>query len=251
MQGIGAFMKIVHSVAFFRHEASAYESERCGVARGIFFNNYIAPLILAHREVWKGCELRVHHDERVKELASWPLLVEAAKGGDVKLVPCGEAPTLCGGMLWRLRPLYEEGAEWVVCRDVDALPMHRDRKMVEEAIASGAVCHAVLDSESHSGLMGGMVAFHAPTFRSIVPRLPEFETPEFNQHGSDQRWLNSVIWPAVVDRTFIHQRRADIAYPQAMRTARVAPKETPLDNCANHLGGCFDVERALVVLRAI
>ena len=229
----------VHSIAFFKHEASAYESERAGVARGIFFHNFVKPLILAHRIVWDGWMLRVHHDDAVTSTACFQMLAAAEKRGDLQLVNCGKAVTLTGSMLWRLRPCYDEGVEWVVCRDLDSLPMHRDRLMVEQAIASGAKVHAILDSESHSGpLMGGMTAFHAPTFRSIVPTLPAFNEASFNALGADQRWLNGTLWPSLMSQAFIHQRRTDIAYPQAMRTARVLPQVTPLDKCANHVGGC-------------
>ena len=242
-------MKIIHSIAFFRHEASSYEGERCGDARGIFFDNFVRPLLLAHKAVWGGrADLVVHHDDRVKTLPSFKLLEAAQAAGEVRLVDCGKAVTLCGAMLWRLRPLYEKGVDWVVCRDLDSLPMHRDRSMVEEAIASGCLAHVIHDSESHSGLMGGMSSFHAETWRTMIPQLPKFEELEFNVHGSDQRYLNACIWPRIAGRTFVHQRRDDVLHSLAMKTARVHPQVTPLDKCSNHVGGCYDVSKAMAVL---
>lgn len=246
----GASVKIIHSLAFFRSQHSAYESERCGVARGIFFDNFVKPLLAAHRAVWgKDAELVVHHDNRAMELPSFRLLTSASERGELRLVFCGEAVTLCGAMMWRLRPIYEEGVDWVVCRDLDSLPMHRDRSMIEEAMAAGADAHAILDSESHSGpMMGGMTSWRAAAFRSVVPSLPRFEEETFNNHGSDQRWLNGTLWPHVANKTFIHQRRSDIQYPQAMRTARVHPQTTPLDHVVRHIGAGYAVDRALEVL---
>ncbi len=243
-------MKLIHSLSFFRSDRSAYESERCGDARGIFFDNFIRVLLPAHKAVWgTDAELVVHHDDRVLELPSFRLLTKASEAGDVRLVFCGKVETLCGAMLWRLRPIYELGVDWVICRDVDSLPMHRDRKMVEEAIAAGALCHAMMDSESHSGpLMGGMTAFHADTFRTMVPKLPLFSEEEFDIHGSDQRYLNAVVWPKIAGKTFIHQRREDVIYPQAMETRRVHPQTTDLDRVVRHLGAGYDCERALAVL---
>ena len=46
----------------------------------------------------------------------------------------------------------------------------------------------------------------------------------------------------------IHQRRDDVTHSLAMKTLRVHPQVTDLDKCSNHVGGCFDVDRALVVL---
>jgi hypothetical protein len=245
-------VRIIHSIAFFRHASSAYEGERCGDARGVFFDNFVRVLIPAHKAVWGSrAELVVHHDDRVRDLPSFALLVKAAGAGELRLVACGEAKTLTGAMLWRLRPLYEKGVDWVVCRDLDSLPMHRDRSMVEEAIAAGALCHAILDSESHGGpLMGGMTAFQAETWRTMVPILPTFEEAEFNIHGSDQRYLNSCIWPRIAAKTFIHQRRDDVAYPMAMQTARTHPQVTDLDKIVRHIGAGYDCERALKALEA-
>src|SRR3990167_7943028 len=121
----------VYSIAYYKHDASGYESARAGTSQGIFFNSIIPTVIRAFRVVFRDWELRIHHDERVRASAAWPLIERCAKAVLLKLVPMGEAKTLCGSMLWRLLPLHEPGVEWVACRDVDSLPMHRDRRMIE------------------------------------------------------------------------------------------------------------------------
>lgn len=244
-------MKNVHSLAFYRHNASGYESERAGVARGIFFINFLPAVIRAHHIAWKGWELRIHHDDRVRDFAYFKALEIMDREGLIKLVPMGKADTLTGSMLWRLAPVFDEDVDWVVCRDLDSMPMHRDRKMVEEAMASGAEAHAILDSESHSGpLMGGMTAFRSRVVRVVVPGMRELESSmqatgiDFNQHGGDQLWLNKILWPRIKDKTMIHQRRRDIAYPDAMETKLVAPQETALDKVIRHVGAGFKREIA-------
>lgn len=243
-------MKRIYSTAFFRHDASGYESERAGVARGVFFQNFIEPLLAAFAAVWSGWELWMYHDDRVMQLPCWATLTRAAKSGRVTLIHQGVAETLCGSMLWRLNPLSHPDVEWVVCRDVDSLPMHRERLMVEEAIASGAAAHAILDSESHGGpLMGGMTAYHGPTWREVV--APKWSVPsdiDLNQHGADQRVLKRVAWPILQSRTLVHQRRPDVMYPSAMSTRPVAPQTTPLDHVVRHIGAGYDVVRAMEVL---
>lgn len=247
---------IVHSTALFRHDASGYESERAGTSRGIFFSNFLQTLVKAHSHAFRGWELRIHHDERARGLAYFDELERMHADGLLRLVPMGHAQTLCGSMLWRLEAAYDPEVEWVVCRDVDSLPMERDRVMVEEAMASGAEVHAILDSESHSGpLMGGMTAFKASLIREVWPTpeklhkaMAKWPPEEWNWHGCDQRFLNSTLWPFVAPRTFVHQRRLDIGYPEAMKTKAVAPAVTDLDKVIRHIGAAYNRERVMEIL---
>ena len=251
-------MNIV-STAFFRHEASGYESENAGVARGIFFVNYLRCVVRAHWLVWgPEWQLRIHHDDRIKAFPYFKALKAMDGRGLIKLVDCGKAETLCGSMLWRMKPLWENETDVLVCRDLDSLPMPRDFRMVHEFAMSGAIAHAVLDSESHSGpLMGGMCAFLAPSVRVATPFVQSYEQllqrvadVNLNRHGADQVVLNREFWPAVKERALIHQKRNDIAYPEAQETRRVAPKLHPLDNIV-HMGAAFDVEKALDIMKGL
>lgn len=248
----------IYSLAFFRSAQSGYESPRAGTSQSIFFDNFIPSVVRAFRVVWGGWELWIHHDDRVKDRSSWPFLVRCAEAGMLKLIPMGQTEPLCKSMLWRMQPLWLQDnldvtptpVHTVVCRDVDSLPMHRDRKMVEQAFSMGARCHAILDSESHSGpLMGGMVAFRgAPICQNALFDDKEID---FNVHGSDQRWLNKWIWPSCKEGTIIHQRRRDIQYPEAMKTLPVAPQETELDKVVRHVGAGYPRELAMEVLKRL
>src|SRR3990167_5605045 len=163
---------IVHSVSFFRNDASGYESERAGEARGIFFINFIRCLVRAHFAVFKDWRLVIHHDDRVTEFPYFDVLRRMCSANMLDLVFMGTSRKLCESMMWRMNPLFSAeyaDAEYVVCRDVDSLPMHRDRKMLDEAFAAGAAAHIVHDSESHCGMMGGMSAFNRKKFRERFP----------------------------------------------------------------------------------
>jgi hypothetical protein len=242
----------VYSLAFFKHAASGYESPKAGTSQGTFFDGFIPSVVRAFRAAWAPeWELWIHTDLRVQELPSFAFLKKCYSAGMLHIMPSGEAQTLCGSMLWRVDPILRcDRVDWVVCRDVDSLPMHRDRKMVEEAIANRAVAHAILDSESHSGpLMGGMTAWSvecAPLFAK-ANRVGI----DFNRHGSDQQFLNRELWPLVKGRTLIHQRRRDIQYPEAMKTLLVVPQETELDKVVRHIGAGYDREKAVEVCKRL
>lgn len=246
----------VHSIAFFRSDSSGYESPRAGTSQGIFFLNFIELTVKAHFAAFKGWELWIYHDERVKDFPCWPYLDRLGRAGIAKLIPTGPAKTLCGSMLWRMLPMLDRKVDYFICRDVDSLPMHRDRVMVEEFIKSGAAVHAILDSESHCGpLMGGMVGFHAPSLREAFPTVASHEDLlglnrglTYDVHGDDQRFLNSVVWPKLQRQTLIHQRRDDIQYPQAMETRKAAPQVTPLDKVIRHIGAAYPREAAETII---
>lgn len=242
-------MRNVHSVSLFRHDASGYESPRAGTSQGIFFSNFLPTLVRAHFAAFRDWELRIHHDDRVREFPYFKVLHRMHECGMLRMVAMGEAPTLCGAMLWRLLPVMDSEVDYFICRDVDSLPMHRDRKMVDEFIASGASAHAILDSESHCGpMMGGMIGFKASELHKVI-RLPiPFDSPQLAVHGSDQKWLNTYIWPKMTSKTLIHQRRDDIQYPQAMKTVKAPPQLTNLDAVVRHVGAAYPRERAMEVL---
>lgn len=243
-------MKRVVSYSFFRHQKSAYEHPNCGEAQGRFFVNYLPTLVRAHHAVWTGWELRIHHDDRVRDFKYFRALEHMDRVGLLKLVSCGEAKTLCGAMLWRLKPLFDMEVEYVVCRDVDSLPMPRDRRMVEEFIGSGTAVHGILDSVSHSGpLMGGMVAFECSRLRSTghasvesLMRAGDALAINYNEHGADQRMLNGVVYPYLAPYTMIHCKK-DLGY-LSFKTLPVAEQACEQDRLANHVGGAFDAASA-------
>jgi len=250
----------VVSYAFFRNAASAYEHPNCGEARGKVFVNYLRLIVRAHHAVWNGWELRIAHDDRVREFLYFKALERMQDVGLLKLAPFGESKTLCGlgGMLERLRPVWEPGVDYVVCRDVDAVPMPKDRRAVEEFRASGKAVHVIHDASAHSGVMGGTLAVKAWPFRELVNArsLEQFIAQrgleiDWNQHGSDQRLLNEycLCFP---QETLVHELHHLVGdLPGAEIRTRVdieTPKDinpdvaTFGDTFSRIIGGCADVE---------
>lgn len=244
-------MKIV-SLSFFRHHRSNYELPECGENRGIFFSNFFHSLVHAHWAVW-GSDwwLQVAHDDRVKETRAFRFLKELERNSLVRLRDCGTAKTLCGSMLWRMDAIYEEGAEVVVVRDIDSLPMHRDRKMVEHFMGSRGQIHGINDSESHSiPLLGGMIAVKVEGFRAHFERKSWENIKDafdLREHGSDQKLLNQFVYPVMQDELVIHSRRQTVPY-RCLRSYPALPEITPLDNVVAHIGAGYDTQKALRIL---
>ena len=216
----------VASYSFFRDAASAYESERCGASRGIFFVNYVRAIVRAHHSVYDDWQLRIHHDDRVMEFPYWKAMERMEQAGLMCLIPMGPSASLCSSMAWRLRPIWDEAVSHVICRDIDSLPTPREAKAVERWANSGHAIHSIHDSISHTGLMGGTIAFNTNRVKATIPRPPEY----MPVHGDDQRWLNSYVEPLY---------RSDTLYDN---TASMGPREDPRDMWCNGVGLAFHVD---------
>lgn len=242
-------MKII-SLSYFRHAASQYEIPACGVNQGIYFSNYLYSVIHAHWAVWgNDWWLEIAHDDRVKELREFRFLRELERNSLIRLRDCGPAPFLCSAMLWRLDPVFDKDVEVVVCRDIDSLPMHRDRKMVEAFIASRGTVHAIHDSESHSGpLMGGMIAVKSggiPFSKDQWDALKN--TYDLSEHGSDQRFLNEHLYPRIASNLLVHTRRPTLSY-SCLRSYPAFPQETKLDKAVRHIGAGYQTDVVMKIL---
>lgn len=195
-------MKKVYSLSFFRHEASAYESPRCGASQGRFFANFLPVVVRAFRSIFKpeGWELEIHCDGRVREFPYYRALWKMHELNLLTLRDEGVADTLCGAMLWRMRSLWDSEADVLACRDLDSLPSVRELKTLQRWEVSGLPVSALHDSVSHSctAIMGGMVAVRRcpETFIWLGDTWRRFKDSQvssgidFNQHGSDQVFLN-------------------------------------------------------------
>lgn len=122
-------------------------------------------------------------------------------------VEAQDAQPFCKMMLWRLRPAFytnNEGAwkyEHIICRDTDSPPTYREAQAVQHWINEGTTAHAITDSISHGiPMLGGMVGF-VPAGLSMRLGVNSWEelmtlnTMDLGRKGSDQDFLNQVIYP--------------------------------------------------------
>ena len=233
----------VFSTAFFRNFASAYESERAGAGRGVFFVNYLRSLVRNHWAVWSDWQLWIYHDDLAREFPYWKALSAMADRGLLRLFYMGESKRLCESMLWRMLPCWNVDVEYVLCRDLDALSTPRERNAVEKWMASGKAVSALHDSESHSSaaLMGGMVSFktswvrdHWHSYNDLIWKAGNHGV-DLSKHGSDQQLLNAEVLPyATSEGQLLSEDRLSLG-----------PKAHPIDQLISHAGGAFHVDPAV------
>lgn len=154
--------------------------------RGLFVNLRLARLVYPDWEVYLMTDTMANIPAGTHQLC--------------KVVLCDPAP-LTQAMLWRLKPLYMNDVERVICRDLDSPLTLREAKCVKTWCESSKAAHAITDSISHNiPLLGGMVGF---TSRHWTERTGTntweqlFQSAPYNWalKGSDQQYLNHVIYP--------------------------------------------------------
>lgn len=165
---------------------------------------YIGAFVRAHLTLFpqaEGWQLHIMVDEH----NVLPLLTEMAMEGLLAgLTVMPDAAPLTKAMLWRLLPIWQItpwDVDYVFCRDVDALPTPRDRAACDRFIASGCDVHAVHDSRSHDGVMGGLSGYAAAAFREgtkiesleALYTLANRTDEEWAVHGTDQHVLNALV----------------------------------------------------------
>ena len=171
------------------------------------YAQYFSSLVLAHLNLFpreEGWGLRVHFDlavegDRVGETIHAlhdAELIQARRMGSAYSAERQLLLTKC--MMWRVAPVFDPAAEYVFSRDLDALPMPRDRAACEQFMLSKAAVHTVHDSMSHAGIMGGLSGFSSFLFRRAtgftsladVYAYAKKTDAEWAEHGTDQVVLN-------------------------------------------------------------
>jgi hypothetical protein len=187
-------MKLI-TYSLFHHESSKPFERRfyvMGMYLNVRMNNLLFPDWQTHVEVDK---------KTLNEYA--PLLYWLKDNARLSVnVNDVDSVSLCGGMCWRIKPIYYPEVSHVLCQDSDALTSYREALVVQRWLESGKKCLAMLDNRAHSGLMGGMVGFDSAYLRSCM-EAPQWGNLvhgwDFSQRGSDQNWMNAKMLPRIKD----------------------------------------------------
>lgn len=169
------------------------------------------PVILrAHHSVYPGWQIRIHHDTAATDSGYWQTLLRLDKQGLVKLVHVDDEPRYTRAMLWRLLPIWTD-AEVCFCRDLDALPMPKERRAVEMFMSMPKyIAHGINDNPAHGiPLMGGMCGFRCEGFRQRTglesfAELADARPRHWGDHGTDQVVIGE-LWPLLADRALINR----------------------------------------------
>lgn len=161
-------------------------------------------------------QLRIHVDDHVAASQHMNFLLRLAADDLIDLVRIKTSP-LTKSMLYRMLPLFDPTVDFVFCRDIDAPPMPRDRACCDAFMKlrdrTRCSVHTIHDNLQHTGIMGGLSGFHAPSVREIMGwktiedlyTAAETSDVEYEQHGVDQIVLNRLFLRSSAPRLFEHR----------------------------------------------
>mgnify|MGYP001613098884 CR=1 FL=1 len=195
------------SYALFGYERQKHEN--C-----FSFDSYLAGLMLSIR-----CNRLVYPDwvnvletDKSTYNAFEPIFKYLQDKNILRIEKNSDGAKLCEAMLWRMKPVFWEthafGWEFshVLCRDLDSLSTYREAQAVKMWVDHDKAVHAMTDSVSHDvPMMGGMIGFR-PNHFTFTTDIKTFEqlmkkcTVDLSVKGSDQTFLNGVVYPKVAQK---------------------------------------------------
>lgn len=238
---------------------------------GDSYAQYSPSWVRAHLNLFPlrdGWMLRAHLGADIDD--KWKNFFVALAGkGMVELVTMEKDP-LTRAMLWRMHPVFDPSVDYVFCRDIDALPMPRDRRACEEFIRSECDAGTIHDNLYHIGIMGGLCHFRAKSFReamrmySMNDLMAASKGADWDRKGCDQDVLNRLVgtnpYIKLLEHRFNgwtnanpgpHRREAGVYQCQAWSTpladqgnSILGPVTDLADRLANHLGAAGYDHRA-------
>ena len=178
------------------------------------FDSYLAGLMLSiriNRLVFPGW-VNVLETDKSTYAAYGEFFMALEANGSLRIERNADGAKLCEAMLWRMKPSFwtDQYGKWefshVLCRDLDSLHTYREAQAVQMWIDHDKAMHAITDSISHDvALLGGMIGIRPDHFTSKVNirswgELMARCTIDLSNKGSDQTFLNSVIYPLVAQK---------------------------------------------------
>lgn len=162
------------------------------------FNSYLRGLMLnirLARLVYPGWDIILQTDRATND--AWVTLFDKLPIR-IEINPNDTPLTLA--MLWRLKPCFNHAYTHVLCRDLDSPLTYRERQAVQYWINKDKASHAITDSISHdTPMLGGMIGFRPIYFTDRFghewDELIKTNSYNWNQKGSDQRFLADVVYP--------------------------------------------------------
>lgn len=149
------------------------------------------------RWMYPGWTCRIYHDESVPREVLGELF---ELRGEMVLMPTTRGTS---GMFWRLLAATEPGYARTIIRDADSRYTYRERRAVDEWIASGLAFHRMRDHPWHEmTVLGGAWGMVNGTVPDLRQRIDDW--PNKSNYGDDESFLASIVWPLVKGRALTH-----------------------------------------------
>jgi len=157
---------------------------------------------------------------------NWPSL---------QIVVMDETNTNSKGMLWRMKPLWDNDVRHFFPRDIDAVPIPMEIKATIMFLKSKLMFHSMRSHPRHTlPLMGGLCGFFAERIRKELPICKTFE--ELVQFGSSNVAYCKAGWKWGSDQFVLDEYFVKRVLPKSRRGEFL---NSPLGNKIGRVGRIF------------
>jgi len=184
------------------------------------------------KEIYPGWKCRFYVNSSVDKCVCDNIL---ENGGEVKIITDDLGPYY--GMFWRFFANDDLEVERFIVRDADSRLSDREKKCVDEWIASGKGFHTMHDHFFHLGvpILGGMWGSKGRIIDDMFGKIHKW--PRHQKHGDDQIFLKDIIWPLVKNDCLRH----DNGYMPIYGLSKRIPQHKPSKFGGTFIGELFDV----------
>ena len=164
-----------------------------------YINGCIENIRLA-KDLYPGWTTRFYCDSKVDELHTRKI---EYLGGEVVMMKTLDSPW--EGLFWRFYPASEKNVEAFISRDIDSRLNEREQAAVKEWLESDKTIHCMRDHVEHNvSMLGGMWGCKCGVIPDIFTDIKQWG--KYNYKGSDQDFLNQVIWQRYKQFVIAHDR---------------------------------------------
>jgi len=107
------------------------------------------------------------------------------------------------GMFWRFEAIADPNVDVMISRDADSRLSNREKRAVDEWLASEKLFHVMRDHPAHATeILGGMWGARKPLLGDMLHLINSFTKGNYWQ--VDQDFLKKIVWPRVAYTTIVH-----------------------------------------------
>jgi len=110
------------------------------------------------------------------------------------------------GMFWRFYPASDPTVDVMISRDTDSRISIRDKAAVEEWLNSDKDFHILRDCCQHGWpICGGAWGSRNGVISEMIDLIDQYPRKNIdNNHGIDQKFLGSEIYPRIISKAYVH-----------------------------------------------
>lgn len=144
---------------------------------------------------YPGYITRVHVDCGTRNHALYPMLKQLGERGVMEVIECDYPFQHTEPTLWRLKPIWGDDYDVVLCRDIDSLPNTREAQATMAFVASGFLIQSMRTHFEHNcagtRMLAGLCAFRSGIKQYLSGTFEDYYRLGNGNWGTDQDALMS------------------------------------------------------------